>query len=121
MQGSHRDSSTQNHNVKHSRNSNEVAPNQEVRANEPFQDKETDRKRQWYNPKWEGIKMEQFLECLEIIFKCPGKPGRNLNSGCQKEVSNATDAADQNMTREETNERAQPAYTHQEEYQAGQD
>src|SRR4051794_25878623 len=101
MQGTHRDPSTQNDNVKHSRNCDEVAPNQKVRANEPFQDKEANCKRQGNDPERESIKMEQFLKCLEIILQRPRKPGRDLDSSYQKKVANATDTADQNVAGEE--------------------
>lgn len=118
VQRIHGDLGAQYDDVEYRSHCDEIAANQKVGANEVLQNQKRNRKSQWYHPKWESIKLEEFLQCGEVVLQRPGQASRHLHARLKQEVTHATNASDEDVAGEEANERAQSTYTHQEEHQA---
>lgn len=113
--------STENHNIEHYSHANKVRADEESRPNETLQNKKSDRKEKGYHPKRKSVELEELLQRADIVFERARKSGRDLNSSLKKEVTHTTNAADQDMAREKSDQRAETTDAHQEEYQAGKD
>lgn len=55
--------------VKYRSHGDEVTANKEIRSDETLQNKQTNRERQGYRPKENGIRLEKLVQSRQIIFE----------------------------------------------------
>ena len=102
-------------------NDHEVERNEERMLYPMLAYDQDDGQEQRNGPEKNGIQAKEPRERRDVVLQVPLEPGRDLNARSNKKPTDAADATDQDVSREESDERAEPTGSHGEEDQASED